>query len=81
MERNNLICYLVGYLQAEDPKISDFDMIILIDVLLIKAGFTPFETEPTDESLMRELSAELMMFNVGMGVNRKERRARNMVFN
>lgn len=44
MERNNLICMLVGWYSARNPNIQAEDLKIEIDNALLKSHFTPLGT-------------------------------------
>lgn len=74
MERNYLICLLVGQLSASDKSMTADTMRIKIDELLTNACFTPIGTEDGDLQLMEELLGETMMYVMGQGINRKMRR-------
>lgn len=72
MERNWLICVLMGYISRDDPNIIGADLRIKIDNRLIDSGFTPLDEN--DLQLMGEVEAELLMSVIGSGHNRKDRR-------
>ncbi len=74
MERNFLICGLLGWYCAKDPHITSEDLRIKIDQTLADSKFTPLGTEPGDLQLMDEVTAEFLMSVLGRGFNRKDRR-------
>ena len=74
MERSNLICMLVGWHTAKNPNMNHVDLKIEIDNDLLNAKFTPLGTEDKDLQLMDELLGETMMYVIGKGYNRKDRR-------
>ena len=75
MERNYLICMLIGQFIAKEgqsatsEKIKDY-----VDEALLKCCFTPLGREDGDLQLLDELIGETMMFVIGQGINRKQRR-------
>ncbi len=73
MERNNLICCLVGWYSAKKPNINGNDLKIEIDNHLFASKFTPLGTE--DNELLDELIGETIMSVIGRGFNRKDRRS------
>ena len=75
MERDRLICCLIGWYSALNPEIKAEDLRIDIDEHLIKSKFTPLGTEPNDLELMQELLDETIMSIFGRRINRKMRRA------
>lgn len=75
MERSNLICMLIGWHTATDHDIDGADLKIKVDNSLINAHFTPLGTEPNDLQLIDELLGETMMYVMGQGYNRQQRRA------
>ena len=74
MERNYLICSLLGWFCAKEPNLSGSDLKIKIDQTLTDSKFTPLGTEDTDMQLLDETAAELLMSVIGRGHNRKNRR-------
>ena len=74
MERNYLICSLLGWFCAKEPNLSGSDLKIKIDQVLADSKFTPLGTEDTDMQLLDETTAELLMSVIGRGFNRKDRR-------
>ncbi len=74
MERNYLICSLIGWFCAKESSINGSDLRIKIDQVLINSKFTPLGTEPSDLQLLDEAAAELLMSVMGRGFNRKDRR-------
>jgi len=74
MERNYLICSLLGWFCAKEPNLSGSDLKIKIDQVLVDSKFTPLGTEDTDIQLLDETTAELLMIIIGRGHNRKDRR-------
>lgn len=79
MERRNLICLLVGWHSAKNQNLEAGDVKILIDNELMDAKFTPLGTESGDVELLQELLAETMMYVIGKGYNRKDRRKKGVV--
>jgi len=79
MERKNLICLLVGWHAAKNENIDGIDVKILIDNELINAKFTPLGTEPGDVELLQELLGETMMYVIGKGYNRRDRRKKGVI--
>ena len=74
MERNYLICSLIGWFCAKESSINGSDLKIKIDQTLTDSKFTPLGTEHTDMQLLDEVTAELLMSVIGRGINRKNRR-------
>ncbi len=74
MERDRLICCLVGKYATIQPSITPEDLRIKIDNHLIECRLTPLGTEKNDEELLQELVDEIAMSVLGMGINRKMRR-------
>lgn len=79
MERSNLICMLVGWFTATDNTMDSGDLKIKIDNALMESHFTPIGTEKNDLQLMDELLGETMMYVIGKGYNRKDRRKGGIV--
>jgi len=74
MERSYLICSLLGWFCAKEPRIDGMDLKIKIDQVLTDSKFTSLGTEDTDMQLIEEINAELLMSVMGRGFNRKDRR-------
>jgi len=74
MERNYLICSLIGWFCAKESSIGGSDLKIKIDQVLADSKFTSLGTEDTDMQLLDETAAELLMSVIGRGYNRKDRR-------
>ncbi len=74
MERDRLICCLVGRYTALEPRINSQDLRIKIDNHLFEYKLTPLGTEPNDSELLQELLDETMISVLGQGINRKTRR-------
>jgi len=74
MERNWLICGLLGWYCAREPHISSQDLRIKLDQMLEKSKFTPLGSEKEDLRLLDEMIAEFTMSLMGRGFNRKDRR-------
>ena len=72
MERNFLICGLIGQFCADNKSIDGLDLHIMIDEVLINSGFTILG--PEDEKLLDEMTGEFQMSLIGRGYNRKDRR-------
>ena len=74
MERNYLICSLLGWFCAKEPGINGPDLKIKIDQVLGDSKFTSLGSEHTDMQLLDEVNAELLMSVMGRRFNRKDRR-------
>ena len=74
MERDRLICCLVGWYTRDNPSISSTNLKIKLDNHLINSKFTPLGTEPYDVDLLQDLLDETIMSVLGRGFNRKDRR-------
>ena len=75
MERNYLICMLIGqFVAKKGQSVTTDDLKEYIDESLIKCCFTPLGTEKDDLLLLDELLGETMMYVIGQGINRKQRR-------
>lgn len=74
MERDRLICCLVGKFSALKPNITADDLRIKIDQHLQECNFTSIGTEEGDLELLQDLLDETMMSVMGSGINRKMRR-------
>jgi hypothetical protein len=72
MERNYLICTLIGRFTALDQNISADDLRYKIDEKLLESCMTPIDTK--DVQLLDEVLAETMISVMGRGVNREQRR-------
>lgn len=74
MERNYLICMLIGQCVAANKSTNSADLKLYVDEALLKCCFTPLGTEDGDTTLLEELLGETMMYVIGQGINRKQRR-------
>lgn len=74
MERDRLICCLVGRYTALDSGITSEDLRIRIDQHLADCHLTSIGTESSDLQLFEELLGETMISVMGQGYNRKQRR-------
>lgn len=74
MERNWLICGMLGYFCAKEPHITSDDLRIKIDQMLSESKFTSLGTEKGDLQLLDEMIAEFTMSVIGRGFNRNDRR-------
>jgi len=74
VERDRLICCLVGKFSALEPNITAEDLRIKIDQHLQECNFTSIGTEDDDLELFDDLLNETMMSVIGSGINRKMRR-------
>ena len=74
MERDKLICCLVGRFVALQPSISSGDLKIKIDQHLQKCNLTIIGSEEGDVDLLQDLLDETMFSVLGAGINRKTRR-------
>ena len=74
MERNYLICGLIGWFCAKDPGIDGIDLNIKIDQVLQDSGFTLIGTEKDDTQLLDEMIAEFLLSLIGRNINRQDRR-------
>jgi hypothetical protein len=72
VERNNLVCVLIGRFTTIYPNITGEDLRITIDQHLIKCNQLPLSLE--ENGLLQSLIDETVISVLGMGVNRKERR-------
>ena len=57
MERNYLICGLVGWFSAKNNSIDGLDLKIKVDQVLTNSGFPILGTEKDDTQLIMELEA------------------------
>lgn len=76
MERNWLICGLLGWFCAKEPNITSENLRIKIDQMLLESKFTPLGTEKSDLQLLDEMIGEFTMSVIGRGFNRKDRRTK-----
>lgn len=74
MQRDRLICCLVGKYTALDPSVTANDLRIQIDQHLAECHLTPIGSEEGDTELLQDLLDETMISVLGQGVNRKMRR-------
>ena len=79
MERNNLICCLVGWYSAKNPNITADDLRITIDQHLTESQMSTLGTEDGDVQLMQDLLDETIFSVFGRHVNRKQRRAGGII--
>lgn len=75
MERNYLICCLVGQITTKHPNISADDLRISIDQRLTECHLSNLGQEESDVQLLQDLLDETMMSVLLQGVNRKQRRS------
>lgn len=75
IEREKLICMLVGWYTGKNPNISAIDLRISIDQHLIECNQQPLDKN--DNELLDNLIAETIIKVLGSGINRKTRRAYN----
>ena len=76
MERNYLICVLVGKITEWKPEVTGEDLRYYIDERLEKCCLPLLGSEKGDDQLLDELTGELMIYVMGQGINRKQRRQR-----
>jgi len=74
MERNWLICGMLGWFCAKAPDITSDDLRIKIDQMLSDSKFTPLGSEIGDLQLLDEMIGEFTMSVLGRGFNRRDRR-------
>ena len=74
MERNYLICGLLGWFCAKEPSIDGPDLKVKVDQVLKDSGFTLLGTEKDDLQLLDEMIAEFLMSVMGRKFNRSDRR-------
>jgi len=72
MERNYLICALMGKFVEHDNSISGEDLRIKIDQALENSCMTPIG--PDDIQLLDEVTGEIMISVIGAKINRAQRR-------
>lgn len=74
MERNWLICGMLGYFCGKEPRITSDDLRYKIDEFLLASKFVPLGTEEGDLQMLDEMISELTMSALGRGFNRNDRR-------
>ena len=74
MERHHLICGLLGYFIAKNPRIRSQDLSENIDEVLAASSFTVLGKEDGDLQLLDEMIAEFTMSVIARGFNRADRR-------
>jgi len=74
MERNHLICGLIGWFSAKQESLEGTDLKIMIDQRLLESGFPTLGSENGDTQLLLEMEAELLMSVMGRKFSRKDRR-------
>jgi len=72
MERNYLICALMGKFAEQDNSISAIDLQIKIDQALENSCMTPLGAD--DMQLLDEVLGEIMISVIGAKINRATRR-------
>jgi len=72
MERNYLICALMGKFVEQDNSISGGDLKIKIDQALENCCMTPLGVK--DTTLLDEILGEIMISVLGAKINRADRR-------
>ena len=77
MERHYLICGLLGYFIAKNPRITSPDLSASIDEVLTASSFTLLGKEDGDLQLLDEMIAEFTMSVIARGFNRADRRKKN----
>ena len=66
---------LIGQYVAEHRQnVTTEDLQYYIDESLLKSCMTPLGTETGDTQLLEELLGETMIYVMGQGINRKQRR-------
>ena len=65
---------LIGRIAASNPSINGQDLREEIDKELTKCHFTLLGYEEGDTTLLDELIGETMMYVIGQGINRRQRR-------
>ena len=73
MEREKLICMLVGYYTAKHPNTTGEDLSIYLDQQLIEANQPKLGKD--DIELLDSLLAETIIKVLGTGINRSQRRS------
>jgi len=76
MERDRLICCLVGKYSALDKTIDAQDLRIKVDQHLEHFNMMPLGHEEGDEELMQDLLDETLFACLAKGINRKTRRSK-----
>lgn len=72
MERNYLICALMGKFVEQDHSISTIDLRVKIDQALEVSCMTPLNIG--DTQLLDEVTGEMMIHVIGRKINREQRR-------
>ena len=75
IEREKLICMLVGYYTGKHPNATGIELSEYLDQQLIEANQTKLTKDDLD--LLDSLLAETVIKVLGMGLNRKIRRSVN----
>lgn len=75
MERERLICCLVGKYSALDNTIDAQDIRIKIDQHLQACNMSTLGMEKGDDELLQDLLDETIFSVLGAGINRKTRRS------
>ena len=74
MERDRLICCLVGKYSALDKTMDANDLRIKVDQHLQQFNMIPLGQESGDEELMQDLLDETIFSCLAKGINRETRR-------
>jgi len=74
MQRDRLICCLVGKYSALYPKDTAKDLQIMVDQHLINCNLPPMGSEKGDTELLDELINETIWSALSAGTNRATRR-------
>ena len=77
MERNYLICVLLGKYIALKPDSTSDDLRYHIDEQLQRCCLPLLGAESGDNVLLQELTGEIMIYVLGQGINRKQRRLKH----
>ncbi len=72
MERNYLICALMGKFVEQNHSITSIDLRIKIDQALQVSCMTPLNSN--DAELLDEVTGEMMIHVIGKKINRSQRR-------
>jgi len=72
MERNYLICALMGKFVEQNHSITSIDLRIKIDQALQISCMTPLNSN--DIELLDEVTGEMMIHVIGRKINRSQRR-------
>jgi len=75
MERDRLICCLVGKYSALDKTLDAEDLRIKVDQHLQQFNMIPLGQEPGDEELLQDLLDETIFSVMAGGINRNYRRS------